>query len=186
MLSESLPEKAQAIAAAAIDAIHEKGLDRFKLTDVARKAGVTTGAVTYYFEDKDALLMAAFNASWQRLFAQVEAYEHGWRLERFINSLPTSEDRQRSWSVWLAFCGRAQTSEAISEHYRLYYARLETLLLESIERENDETARHDIRTVIAAMDGIGLCATLHPELWPAKRQQQCLRDMLGHLFPDGT
>lgn len=183
-LSDKAPlsEKARAIAVAAIDAIHERGLDRFKLTDVARKAGVTTGAVTYYFEDKDALLLAAFDQTWQGLFSEIEAYDGGWELARFERSLPVSPERQKGWSVWLAFCGRAQTSNAINTHYRKAYARLEELLIEAAQHGEDDAARADIRTVIAAMDGIGLCATLHPDLWPAERQRETLNIMVGALF----
>ena len=179
---EAINEKAQAIASAAIEAIHDRGLDRVKLTDVARKAGVTTGAVTYYFEDKDALLLAAFDETWRRMFSEIEAYEGGWALERFEHSLPTTPERQRGWSVWLAFCGRAQTSEAINRHYRAAYTELEDRLAAATGHGANDTAREDVRIVIAAMDGIGLCATLHPDLWPAERQRAALARMAGHLF----
>jgi AcrR family transcriptional regulator len=182
MISPELPKKAQLIAGAAIEAIHDKGLDRVKLTDVARKAGVTTGAVTYYFEDKDALLIAAFEETWRRMFTGISAFQGGWQIERFLNSLPTTEASRRGWSVWLAFCGRAQTSPDMNEIYREYYARLEDLLLESVSSDHPECSREEIRTAIAALDGIGLCATLHPDLWPAKRQRECLQDLLANLF----
>ncbi|MCE7997449.1 MAG: TetR family transcriptional regulator [Rhodobiaceae bacterium] len=181
MIQTELPKKAQAIAAAALDAIHEKGLDRVKLTDVARKAGVTTGAVTYYFEDKDAVLIAAFEESWRQLFRGIEAYEGGWEIERFLNCLPTTDQRRRGWSVWLAFCGRAQTSTTMNDLYRQAYAKLETLILCSAGLKESE--RSIVREAIAALDGVGLCATLNPDLWPAKQQRSCLRTLLTPLFP---
>lgn len=182
IISEKRTKKARAIAAAAVEAIREKGLDHFKLTDVARKAGVTTGAVTYYFDDKDALLTAAFEETWKRMFGEIEAFEGGWKIERFFNSLPITQENQNAWAVWLAFCGRAQTSEAINTQYRAFYSKLEALLLDSIKPSHPEVTPTAIRTVIAAMDGIGLCATLHPELWPPKRQRECLKDLLSNLF----
>ena len=182
MIRADASQKAQAIAVAAIDAIHERGLDRFKLTDVARKAGVTTGAVTYYFEDKDALLLAAFDEIWQQMFNEIEDYEGDWELERFEHSLPVSAERRRGWSVWLAFCGRAQTSESINRHYRKAFAELEDRLARSTDMTSNEQQRRDIRVVIAAMDGIGLSATLHPDLWPPERQREALTTMVGHLF----
>ncbi len=182
IIESEINPKAQNIASAAVEAIYERGLDRFKLTDVARKAGVTTGAVTYYFEDKDALLIAAFDETWRRMFADIAAFEGGWVLERFEKSLPLDDKRRRGWSVWLAFCGRAQTSSEINQHYRKSYAQLEDLLMQSFAEHDDEVSRDDLRAVIAAMDGIGLCATLNEDLWPADRQRACLRQMIGHLF----
>jgi len=182
IISDDISEKAQIIASAAVEAIYERGLDRFKLTDVARKAGVTTGAVTYYFEDKDSLLIAAFDETWRRMFTEIADYQGGWTFERFANSLPVDETRKRGWSVWLAFCGRAQTSTAINEHYRASYTRLENLLAESFAAHEEHVEPASIRDVIAAMDGIGLCATLHPDLWPAERQRVSLRSLVGHLF----
>ncbi len=182
IIESDINPKAQNIASAAVEAIYERGLDRFKLTDVARKAGVTTGAVTYYFEDKDALLIAAFDETWRRMFADIAAYEGGWTLERFERSLPLDDNSRRGWSVWLAFCGRAQTSPEINRHYRNSYAQLEDLLGQSFAAHGDEVSHEDIRAVIAAMDGIGLCATLNESLWPATRQRECLRQMVGHLF----
>ncbi len=180
MIETELPKKAQAIAAAALDAIHEKGLDRVKLTDVARKAGVTTGAVTYYFEDKDAVLIAAFEESWRQLFKGIEAYEGGWEVERFLNCLPTTDQRRRGWSVWLAFCGRAQTSSTMNNLYRQAYAKLETLILSSAGLT--EADRNSVRQAIAALDGVGLCATLNPDLWPPENQETSLHAMLAPLF----
>ncbi|RWM46176.1 MAG: TetR family transcriptional regulator [Mesorhizobium sp.] len=47
------------LAASACEAIAEWGLDRVKLVKIARSVGVTTGALTHYFPNKDTLLLAA-------------------------------------------------------------------------------------------------------------------------------
>lgn len=44
----------------------EHGLRRLSLTDVAQQAGLTRGAVLYYYEDLDALLVEAHAAGLQR------------------------------------------------------------------------------------------------------------------------
>ena len=146
---------------------------------MARKASVTTGAVTYYFEDKDALLLAAFREVSAALFEQIRAFEGGWCIDRFVNSLPTSPTRRRHWSVWLAFCGRAQTSEPMNEIYRDFYAALEQTLADETGESDPARARALAGSTIAAVDGVGLCATLHPKLWPAVRQREALRTLLG-------
>ena len=113
------------------------------------------------------------------LFEQIRAYGGGWRIERFVNSLPTTPTRRRHWSVWLAFCGRAQTSEPMNEIYRDFYAELERTLAEETGEDDRKRARAFAGNTIAAVDGVGLCATLHPKLWPAARQREALRALLG-------
>jgi len=46
----------RAIAGAAIAVIDDVGLDGARLRDVARAASITTGAVTHYFDGKDAVI----------------------------------------------------------------------------------------------------------------------------------
>lgn len=183
-LSDISPKEANIINAA-IHSIYELGVDQFKLRDVAAKAGVTTGAVTYYFDGKDELVIAAFNAVWQKLFIDIADYKGGWEISRFIHSLPTSEEKRKGWSVWLAFCGRAQASNELNSHYQVHYDKLEQHLLGTISEKSPWVSLTDIRLVIAAMDGIGLCATLNPKHWPKARQIESLQAMVGHLFTEG-
>lgn len=51
-----------ALVTAALDAAGEHGLRQLSLADVARRAGLTRGAVLYYYEDLDALLVEAHRA----------------------------------------------------------------------------------------------------------------------------
>ena len=182
MQTRAQPERAREITLAAIDAIAQRGLDRVKLTDVARHAGVTTGAVTYYFSDKDALLLAAFDEVGRQLFDAMRAYDGGWRLERFLNTLPTTRSRQRRWSVWLAFCGRAQAEAKLGRVYRDFYERVEAALAQATGIEDETQARTVAAEVIATVDGIGLCATLNARAWPAARQEQALNTLLASHF----
>src|SRR5690606_7429774 len=54
-------ERRRDIARAAIAVIGEQGIDNTRLVDVARAANATTGTITHYFEDKDAVLLAALD-----------------------------------------------------------------------------------------------------------------------------
>ncbi|MFJ3957169.1 TetR/AcrR family transcriptional regulator [Arthrobacter sp. NPDC090010] len=55
------------LVAAALDAASERGLRSISMTDVAAKAGLTRGAVLYYYEDLDELLIEAHRAGVARL-----------------------------------------------------------------------------------------------------------------------
>ena len=51
---------------AALSAVSEAGLREVSLTDVATKAGLTRGAILYYYEDLEALLAEAHRAGLER------------------------------------------------------------------------------------------------------------------------
>jgi AcrR family transcriptional regulator len=53
------------IAQAAVVVITEQGLESTKLLDIAGLAGMTTGAITHFFTDKDAVLMAALEMAYR-------------------------------------------------------------------------------------------------------------------------
>ena len=179
---QALPEKAARIVQAAVDAIYELGLDQVKLTDVAKKAGVTTGAVTYYFEDKDALLIAAFHWCCGAHLAEMQTISGGAPIEPFLGTLPTSPKRRRQWSVWLAFSVRAQTSKRMNRIYREHYDAAEQTVAAIVGVADTQRGRDVAGKIIAAMDGVGLCATLNPQQWPAERQRRALEDLLSPLF----
>ncbi|GAA4486509.1 TetR/AcrR family transcriptional regulator [Microbacterium panaciterrae] len=58
---------------AALDAAAEHGLRNLSLTDVANQAGVTRGALLYYYEDLDAILVEAHAAGMRRVGEEREA-----------------------------------------------------------------------------------------------------------------
>ena len=55
---------------AALEAAAEHGLRNLSLTDVANQAGVTRGALLYYYEDLEAILVEAHAAGMERVGAE--------------------------------------------------------------------------------------------------------------------
>ena len=179
---QSLPDKAAHIVQAAIDAIYEKGLDQVKLTDVAKQAGVTTGAVTYYFEDKDALLIAAFEWSCNAHLEEMISTDSESLLEPFLVTLPVNRKQRRQWAVWLAFSVRAQTSKRLHRIYVDHYRAAEQTVAEILGITDPERTKQIAGQVIAAMDGVGLCATLNAAQWPADRQRDALTGLISQIL----
>lgn len=66
-------EKRDAILAAAAQAINEQGAKGMTLADVARRVGLNTTSVTYYFKRKEELAAAAFEHTLGELGAMLEA-----------------------------------------------------------------------------------------------------------------
>ena len=55
------------VVQAALDAAADRGLRKLSLTDVANQAGVTRGALLYYYDDLDAILVEAHAAGMARV-----------------------------------------------------------------------------------------------------------------------
>ncbi|MCA8900087.1 MAG: TetR family transcriptional regulator C-terminal domain-containing protein [Hyphomonas sp.] len=174
-------ERRNAIASAAVEAISRAGLDGVKLTDIARAAGVTTGAVAHYFPDKDAVLAAALETVCARLFARIDEIDGAPTVEGIALALPLDPSDLRDWRVWLAYWGRAPFSDSLREIHRQYYLDIEAALTAKLERHTDAPGEV-ARAIIAAVDGAGTRITLEPDAWPADRQKALMHQLLGPLF----
>lgn len=180
----------RAIADAAIEVIGDAGLERTRLRDVAGAAGVTTGALTHYFDGKDAVLEAALAEVVRRILArQDQGRSTPVDVPTFIVQacayLPLDAGGLREWRVWLAFWGRAITDDRRRAMHHTYYSQILDRLIERLPslRTGDPpaTGRELARcadAVVAAIDGVGIRATLEPELWPPARQRDVLSSLL--------
>jgi AcrR family transcriptional regulator len=66
-------EQRSRILRAAIESIVEHGVDAVRLRDIARRAGVSTGMIQYYFESREDLLVEAFEWSSRELQNALDA-----------------------------------------------------------------------------------------------------------------
>lgn len=183
----------RAIAQAAIEVIGASGLESARLRDVARAAGVTTGAVTHYFDGKDEVLLAALDDIVQRILRRAPKAAAGLGLgdalfEMAYENLPLDSEKRAEWRVWLAFWGGAMGDERLRARHRDYYVRMVGQLAEALTAlggASPQDANRLADAVVAAVDGIGARATLEPEFWPASRQREALatliKPLLAHL-----
>ena len=198
-----LAAQREMITTAAIAVINEAGLEGTRLRDVARAANVTTGAVTHYFDGKDAVLEGALREIVKRTLDRMEpAGEAASSVDvdefigRVCSYLPTNEERRAEWRVWLAFWGRAIADERLRTVHKNHYAEIVSRLTKALgllKARGDPPSSAQLRTladaIIAAIDGLGTRATLEPELWPRKRQHEALRNLLRPMlavFASGT
>lgn len=66
-------QRRQDVVNAALAAASEHGLRELSLTDVANQAGVTRGALLYYYQDLEAILVEAHAAGMERVVTEREA-----------------------------------------------------------------------------------------------------------------
>ncbi|RVX40850.1 TetR family transcriptional regulator [Nonomuraea polychroma] len=89
--------KRERLAGAAVRVLHEQGVEKTTLADIARAADVPVGNVYYYFKTKDQLIEAAIAAHGRRLESMIAALEqlpapqdrlkalvHGWIEQRDV------------------------------------------------------------------------------------------------------
>ncbi|WP_378788572.1 TetR/AcrR family transcriptional regulator [Nonomuraea fastidiosa] len=61
MTDSKRPGKRERLASAAAQVLHERGVEKTTLADIARAADVPVGNVYYYFKTKDQLIQAAID-----------------------------------------------------------------------------------------------------------------------------
>ncbi|MBX3487812.1 TetR/AcrR family transcriptional regulator [Parvibaculum sp.] len=179
------------IARAAISVIGEQGIDNTRLVDVARAANATTGAITHYFEGKDALLLAALDRLAQDI---LHAIRHATADDDLVELaallLPVDEQRLRDWRVWLSFFGRAVGDPALARINKAYYEEFRDGIAGLIRAQQklgklsrDIAPASTADAIISVIDGFGVRTSLEREEWPPERQRQQLEAMLRPLLP---
>lgn len=178
------------IAAAACDAIAERGMDAVTLGDIAGAAGCTTGAVTHYFPNKDEVLLAALGHAASQTAGRIHA-----RVTRdptdlqgvLEETLPLDGPRRAEWRVWVDFWARAAHDERLGREqearYRNWHRSLVAVLEQAVPagmrgRDADAVA-HDL---MALVDGIGIRALIDPHVWTPAYQRDALRRYLAGIL----
>jgi AcrR family transcriptional regulator len=175
-------DRMRTIAGAAIGVIGKSGIEGMRLRDVAKAADVTTGAVTHYFDGKDALLEAALDEVVRRMTAmQYASAKHGL-LGAAVAFMPNTEAQRRDWNVWFAFWGRAMSDARLRAKHRAAYATFTANALAGIrelQRQGLANPKADAQAmadaVIAVVDGLGIRVSLEPKDWPLSRQKKTLK-----------
>ena len=82
--AERTAETRSRVMAAVIESIGEVGYQKTTATEIARRAGVTWGAVQHHFGDKDGILMAVLEESFSRFAELLGDGAEGSELEKRV------------------------------------------------------------------------------------------------------
>jgi AcrR family transcriptional regulator len=149
---------------ASLALVASEGIEAATLRRLARAADCTTGAITYYFEGRDALLVAMLRRAHQTTGARMlRAAGRGasprdrlWAV--LMEALPLDPERLAEWRVWLAFWGAAAGNPALVEEnlarYAEWRALLQTLVRDLAGTQADLPLRVD--ALMGLIDGFGL------------------------------
>lgn len=187
-------ERRAQVLRAARTCIVTHGYERVTMRDIAETAGVSTGTVVHYFQDKETVLEAALldkitDTGITFRAALAGAHSARERLERLVEaSLPATDEVRDEWRLWLTFWGEATRNErlrAVSERQHQRWTRF----LARIVREGlatGEFAQLDadmVAPLIAAViDGLAVQATLgNPAISPERMRALCLATLFSLL-----
>lgn len=184
------------VAAAAQRTIARLGIHNTRLRDIAEEASCSTGVLTHYFPDKEALIRFSLENSLARFGARLArsgATGKGALRATLEQVLPLDKERRTQWTVWLAFWGQAVGSKSLSaeqrRHYREFRAVLEQLVRDGVDGgwlrlgldPTDEADR-----ILALVEGISFQAVFDPQRWPRERQLSMVDDHLERIVADAA
>ncbi len=181
------------VVAAAWRVIAREGLDRTSMRAIAQELGASTGVVTHYFRDKDALILFALERVFESVLAEMNAVKTVppglERLEQMIClALPLERSDQADWQVWLAFLGYSIGREHLVLAHRKRYEVLRQIISQALmDLRTANLIRSDLdvmleaNALIALVDGIGTGVVICPEQFSAAQQQYLLRRHINTL-----
>ena len=186
------PMLRQRIVDAAFTLIARGGLTTATMRGIAAAAGVSTGSVTHYFQDKAEIVAAVLSGANRRMATLVGAAIAGRRgLDALTNAalamLPIDRERLDTWRMWMAFWPGefGATGSGFDNRYRQWRAMAVTQLAEAVE-DGDLPADLDIRAeadrLTTLLAGIGFLAGT--DLTTDDRFVERARGMLGGHLAD--
>lgn len=152
---------------ATIAAMAELGYTATTLAEIARRAGVSTGLVAFYFGDKDGLLEATLRHLARELSAGLaarlrEASTPRERVQAVIDAnLGEGQFDRRIATVWLAFWGQVPHQPRYARVQRVYQRRIVSNLAHALRPVMAREPSWRLAEAVAALiDGLWLRATL--------------------------
>ena len=129
------PIRRQELVVAAVEAIHERGLNGVTMGDIAKRAGVSPALAHHYFGSKEEMVLAAMRHILTLYGAEVRgALAHADGPESRVKavlaaSFSPGNFRREAVGAWLNFWVLAQTVPEAKRLLAVYHGRLRSNLL---------------------------------------------------------
>src|ERR671922_1026616 len=153
--------------------IIRKGLKATTMRDISREGGFTTGVLTHYFPDKDALIVGVFSSASENWISDVrKALTAASTAEEQLRAvvalgLPADPDQRREWRLWAEMWSYAGWNEEFAAYIVETDALWEAELRGVLGRAIDEGLLGDAldvavqaRVLARLIDGLGLRSLL--------------------------
>jgi len=186
-------DRESAVIAAAVELIAEQGLANLRMSDVAQRAGMTVGHVTYYFPSKNALLIRAIRHSEMQFHRDVERRlsrrADPWsRLRSLIEAASANGPHDPGWVLWFEVWSMAVNDAEVGAVQRELAAWWTNTLADTIrygvERDvfHPDDKDHAVAVLSALTNGVSVQLSLGDEGLTAKRAVQLVMDTAARLL----
>lgn len=180
------------LLAAAIAVIAQEGYAGASMRKVAQHAGCTTGAVTYYFANKEEMVSAVAQNLFDRVDALLETNREQFDIRALIRQWLdwTTSDEPNNWLAWLQLLTHARHEPAFAVVIKQRYARFRQVFTAVLEEGQAKgKIRDDVPAdlladqVSAISDGWLMMLPIEPERFSAQRGQALLDALITLISP---
>lgn len=184
------------IANACSRIIAENGLEAASLRAIAHELGCTTGVITHYFRDKNAMLNFVLEEIGGRIFEHISTPDLRHQsveecIAFVLKMLPNSPEQASWWKVWLAFMATSLGDRKFATDHHHLYSKLRDdwqqviggLIANEVISPFDKTA-DEAAALLALIDGIGIQSLISPDRFPVERQTEMLKRWWSSLPRD--
>ena len=186
------PEALTRVVEAAWRVVAAQGVHGATMRGIAAEAGVTTGFVTHYFDDKGELLAEVLRYNNRRAGERVAAAigEHRGLvgIEGAVEALlPIDEDRRREWQVWVASwrpTGGGQVTDELRDGRRFLERTFRVLLRQAVadgELPQALDVAFEARRLVTMIAGTGLIAGVESPASMRRAAKRMLAEQITSL-----
>ncbi len=168
-------ERRTQIVSALREVMSDRGYERASITEVAQRAGLTSGLVHYHFKDKQEILLALIDVLWRDAQARIERRSRGREgLDAAIDALLATGPEADPAAVrcWVAISAEAIRQPEVGARFRSVIEELLALLesrASALLREQTgsaQGARQLASSVLASVQGFFVLSASAPGAVP--------------------
>lgn len=186
-------ERKAQILRATCAVIADAGIHDLRLADVARRAGVSSGTIHYYFDSKQALLHAAFEDNFRHSLERRAAVLAGGGspldlLARLVESYaPQDDESVAAWRVWAELWVHGLREPELQELNESIYGEWRRTVVGLVRDAQDQgllTGEDPVlvaNTVVAVIDGLAIQVLLGSRNMTVDRMRATCRAYLDSL-----
>ena len=184
------PIRRRQLIDATIAAIHEEGYGHTTLSQIGRRAGLSTGIVAHYFHDKSGLIEATMRHLAEKLRLGVverlnAATSPRERLHAVIDANFAPDQCTPDVSAaWLAFWSQASKAPNLARIQRIYEHRMQSNIQSAMKHlcAPSEVSRLSIG-LAAVIDGLWLRSAVHGGAFSSDEARDIARRYLAAHLP---
>lgn len=179
------------IADAACRAIARRGVDKVTMIDMANEAGVTTGMILNYYKNKDQIITAALQISFQKIEMGIESLieEGGHDLADLLEpAIPVHSQASPEITAWVSFWGLIATDDRFRQINESLHREGARLYQKAMDRAWPSSARWSVstrdtvlRAIATMLFGLSAGGVTNPSSWSGAVQKEQLRLHLALL-----